>query len=342
MSIRTNSAMLTILLVLFLSVESRAVADGVLSTADLSALDAYLAQNSESALQNLTKFLEIPSVSADPSRKPDVRKAAAWLLEDLRVGGFENVQLLETKLHPSVYADWLHAPGAPTVLIYGHYDVQPEDPTDLWTNKPFDPTVVDGRLYARGATDDKGNLYVPVTVAKAFLSVRGKLPVNVKLLIEGEEEIGSPNFNELLSAHSTLLSADFAVSADGGQPLPDFPGICLGLRGSVAMQMTVKVAEADMHSGIYGGGVQNPIHALSHLLSTLHDMRTGRILVDGYYDDVEEPSIEEREDLARYPQSTRDMLGIYGVNESVGEEGFTFLERCVLFSASTKDDTRST
>ncbi|KAI0557724.1 Peptidase M20 [Gracilaria domingensis] len=319
-----------LLLALLPLVTSAGFANGALSTSDLNALDVYLTDNSGSALENLISFLKIPSVSSDPSRKQDVRIAAEWLLEDLKSGGFENVQLLETKLHPSVYGDWLHAPGAPTVLIYGHYDVQPEDPIDLWKNKPFEPTVMDDRVYARGATDDKGNLYIPLTVAKAFLSVRGELPVNVKVLIEGEEEIGSPNLVELLSTHSRLLRADFAVSADGGQPLPDVPGLCLGLRGIVAMELTVTVAEADMHSGIYGGGVQNPIHALSHLLSSLHDMKTGRILVDGFYDGVEEPSAEEREDLSVFPQSERDMLGLYGVNESFGEEGFTFLERTAL------------
>eukprot|EP00737_Agarophyton_chilense_P000598 gb/GEZJ01000666.1/.p1 GENE.gb/GEZJ01000666.1/~~gb/GEZJ01000666.1/.p1 ORF type:complete len:494 (-),score=71.52 gb/GEZJ01000666.1/:1111-2592(-) len=321
---------LSFFLFFFLLFRNTGIVNGSLSASDLSALDAYLAQNSGAALQNLIQFLKIPSVSADPNRKHDVRAAAEWLLDDLSAGGFENVQLLETKLHPSVYADWLHVPNAPTVLIYGHYDVQPEDPVDLWTNEPFEPTVVDERLYARGATDDKGNVYVPVTVIKAFLSVRGKLPVNVKLLIEGEEEIGSPNLIELLSEHASLLRADFTVSADGGQPLPNVPGLCLGLRGSAALQVNIEVAAADMHSGIYGGGVQNPIHALSHLLSSLHDMRTGRIAIEGFYDEIEEPSVEEREDLRVFPLSDREMLGLYGVNESFGEEGFSFLERTSL------------
>lgn len=299
----------------------------LLSETDFDTVDSFLAEHSNNVIQNLTSFLKIPSVSADPSRKQSVRQAALWLIDDLKAGGLENVQLLETKLHPAVYADWLHAADAPTLLIYAHYDVQPEDPVELWTYGPFEPTVVDNRIYARGATDDKGNLYVAVTAVKAMLAVHGSLPVNVKLFVEGEEEIGSPNLLETLKEHSALLRSDYALSADGGQVTPDIPGICLSARGSVSLEVHVRVAAADMHSGVYGGGVQNPIHALSQLLSSLRDIESGRVLVEGFYDGVTDPSEEERQDIAAFPQSEREILGIYGVNESYGEQGFTLLER---------------
>lgn len=307
-------------------------ARALLSASDLDAVDSYLSEHSSHAVQNLSSFLKIPSVSADPSRMHSVRQAALWLMDDLKAGGLENVQLLETKLHPAVYADWLHAADAPTLLIYAHYDVQPEDPVDLWTYGPFEPTVVDDRIYARGATDDKGNLYVAVTAVKAMLAVHRNLPVNVKFFVEGEEEIGSPNLVDLMKEHSALLRSDYAVSADGGQVTPQIPGICLSIRGSVSLGVRVTVANADMHSGVYGGGVQNPIHALTELLSSMRDMETGRVLVNGFYDGVVDPTEEERKDIAAFPQSEKDMLGVYGVNESYGEQGFTLLERYVYIS----------
>lgn len=298
---------------------------------DLAPIDAWLSANADENLRKLIDFVSIPSVSADPSRAHEVRRAANWLWADLKAAGLENVQLLETAGHPAVYADWLHAddPEAPTILVYGHFDVQPEDPVDLWTSPPFTPTVRDGKLYARGASDDKGHMYVPVAAIWAYLHTTGTLPVNVKVLFEGEEEVGSPHLRALLAEHKELLHADFAFSADGGQVSPEIPGLCLGLRGAMSMQVSVKVADVDMHSGTYGGGVQNPIHALARLLDSLRDVHTGRLLVDGFYDEVEELSEEERADIRDYPMQAEEALRMVGANETVGEEGFSFFERYV-------------
>lgn len=295
---------------------------------DYSSLDTWLSNNFNSSIQRLTKLLSIPSVSSDPDRTNEVRRAAEWLISDLKDTGLENVQLLETKGYPSVYADWLHAdPSSPTVLIYAHFDVQPEDPVSLWDSAPFEPQIKEGRIIARGASDDKGNLYVPITAIRAYLKSEGKLPMNVKLLLEGEEEIGSPNLRSLLLKHQKLLRSDYALSADGGQIAPDIPGIILGLRGDISMEVKVTTAESDMHSGMYGGGVQNPIHALVRLMDSLKDQDTGKILIDGYYDDVDDISDEMKKVVSDFHIDYMEMLKMNGVNETVGEQGFSFYER---------------
>lgn len=296
---------------------------------NLTAIDQTLATSVPENHNRLLTFLRFPSVSADPTRADQVRAAATWLKSDLTLAGLENARFLETPRHPAVYADWLHIPDAPTVLIYGHFDVQPEDPRDLWTTPPFEPTVREGRLYARGASDDKGHMYVPVAALRAILQTEGKLPVNVKVLFEGEEEIGSPNLKPLLQKHRQLLKADYAFSADGGQVSTDIPGICLGLRGSFSMQLSVKVADVDMHSGSFGGGVRNPVQALAGLLNGLW-APDGRIAVEGFYDDVVEMREEERVDIGKFPVNAEEKLREIGVDVSFGEEGFSFYERCVF------------
>lgn len=299
------------------------------ATVDINEVEQWLSDHGDANLQNLIDFVAIPSVSSDHERAHDVRECAKWLKSDLADAGLENIEILETKGHPSVYADWLNAedPDAPTVLIYGHYDVQPADPLELWTSPPFDPHVRDDKLYGRGASDDKGHSYVPIVAVKAYLKTVKKLPVNVKFLLEGEEEIGSPNLKSLLIHHADKLKADYAFSADGGMVSPTIPSLCLVLRGAIALELTVRVADRDMHSGTFGGGVQNPLHAMAHLLSTLHDTGTGKILVDGYYDDVDELTDEERLDISKFPITETDLLTREGVNMSVGEKGFSFYER---------------
>lgn len=322
-----------LLITLFLSIHLR-FAQCSDKAIDILAVENWLEEHGEANLQNLIEFVSIPSVSSDHERAHDVRECAKWLKADLQDAGLENIEILETKGHPSVYADWLHAdhPSAPTILIYGHYDVQPADPVDLWTTPPFEPHIRDGKLYGRGASDDKGHMYVPIVAIKAFLKTSRKLPVNVKLLLEGEEEIGSPNMRELLEHHVDMLSADYAFSADGGMVSPTIPSLCLTLRGAFAIELTLRTAERDMHSGAFGGGVQNPIHAMSNLLASLHDMNTGRIRVKGYYDDVDDLTDAERADIAAYPVPEAERLKHEGVNASFGEQGFNFYERCVSSS----------
>lgn len=298
------------------------------SADELKAVEAWLEQNTDANLQRRIEFISIPSVSSDPDRAHEVRRAGEWLMHDLKLAGMENIEMIETKRHPTVYADWLHAkdPDAPTILIYAHFDVQPEDPIGLWTTPPFTPTVRDGNLYARGASDDKGHLYVPLVALRAYLNVTGELPVNVKLLLEGEEEIGSPNMPELLSKHKEQFQADYAFSADGGQISTTIPGLCIGLRGCMALEVKLTVGDTDMHSGSYGGGVRNPNIALANLLTTLHD-QNGQIAVEGFYDDVDVLTDEDRKDIAKFPESDVEHLAAIGVNATVGEDGYSFYER---------------
>lgn len=297
------------------------------NTDDLAGVEKWLSDHAEANLQSLVEFVSIPSVSADPGRVNEVRRCAKWLASDLADAGLQNVELVETDGNPVVYADWLHAENAPTVLIYGHYDVQPEDPVDLWTSPPFEPTVRDGKLYARGASDDKGNMYVPIVAIKAYLRTLKKLPVNVKLLLEGEEEISSPSLESALVKHGEKFRADYSFSADGGMISPTIPCLILRLRGVLDFYISLRVADRDMHSGLFGGGVQNPIHALSYLLSTLRDIKTGKILVDGYYDEVDDLTLEERDEIAKFPIPEKVVLSQNGINSSVGEDSYSFLER---------------
>lgn len=296
---------------------------------NLTVVESWLKSNEQTHLQNLIDFVSIPSVSADPTRVADVRRCAEWLKKELIDAGLQNVRIIETPTHPTVYADWLFAkhPNAPTVLIYGHYDVQPEDPVDLWTTPPFKPSLRNGKLYGRGASDDKGPMYVPIIAIKAYLKTIGQLPVNVRLLFEGEEEVGSPHLRDTLVRYGKDFAADYAFGADGGMVSPTIPSLNLGLRGTYSMEVTVRTAKHDMHSGAFGGGVQNPIHALAQLLATLRDVESGRILVKGYYEDVDPVTEEERQIAKEYPVPVEKALHTVGANESVGEAGYSFYER---------------
>jgi acetylornithine deacetylase/succinyl-diaminopimelate desuccinylase-like protein len=302
----------------------------------------------------LLSFLRYPSISADPTRAASTAAAASWLADRLVRAGLRNVAVLQTTpsgaappledahlspdtelFHPAVYGDWLSAadPAAPTLLIYGHYDVQPSTPDDEWTSPPFEPEIRHARVYARGASDDKGHIHVPIAAVEAWLSANnGSLPVNVKFLIEGEEEVGSPHLLPLLQKHKHLLQADYVFSADGGQVGPDTGGLCLGLRGSVALQVDVHGADSDSHSGTFGGGVHNPAQALSHILASLRHVEDGRALVPGFYDDVVDLTSEERADFAAYEEvkpvsETLASIGAKGGNSGFGERGYSFYER---------------
>lgn len=288
--------------------------------------EGYLDEHQERFLGELFDFLRIPSISSLPDHAGAVQEAAEWVVARLQAAGVEGVRILPTGGHPVVYGEWLHAPGRPTILMYGHFDTQPVDPLDLWSHPPFEPVVRDGRVYARGASDDKGNMLVPILAIEALLAAEGALPVNLKFFFEGQEEIGSPQIPAFLAAHRELLACDLALSADGGQWGEDQPSILVGLRGGCGIQIDVQGARTDLHSGIYGGAIQNPIHALVRLLDSLRSP-DGKVLVEGFYDDVPSLSDDDRARIAAVrldEQRYKDMLG---VNDLFGEPGFTTYER---------------
>lgn len=274
----------------------------------------------------LLDFLRIPSISSLPANAPDVRRAGEWVVARMRAAGIENVRILETGGHPVVYGDWLHAPGQPTVMIYGHFDTQPVDPLDLWIRPPFEPTVLDGRVYARGASDDKGNMLPPILAVEALLQSEGRLPVNVKFFFEGQEEIGSPQLAPFVAAHKELLTCDMVLSADGGQWDDHQPALGVGFRGICALQIDVTGPDHDLHSGVYGGAVHNPIHGLVQILSSMRS-EDGKVLVKGFYDAVRALSAEERDQIARVPFDETRFKSEIGVDALFGEPGYSALER---------------
>lgn len=292
----------------------------------ITILDNYFAENREKHLEELKKFLSIPSISSLSEHKADMQKGAEWLANSFKEAGLENVIIDETKGHPVVYADWLHADDKPTVLIYGHYDVQPVDPLNLWDSEPFKPEVRDNKLYARGASDDKGQVFMHVKAVEALLQLDGSLPVNVKFLIEGEEEVGSPNLEEYIENNKEKLSADVIVISDTGMQGPGQPAVCYGLRGLCGVQIDVKGAKGDLHSGLYGGGVQNSIHALVSILESFRSAE-GTIEVEGFYENVRPLMDEEREAYAALGFSEDELKQEVGVEELFGEKGYTHLER---------------
>jgi acetylornithine deacetylase/succinyl-diaminopimelate desuccinylase-like protein len=286
----------------------------------------YLVTHKDRFLEELVEFLRIPSISALPAHRADVERAAMWLEGKMISAGLESVRILPTGGHPVVYGEWLHAPGRATLLIYGHFDVQPVDPLDGWRQPPFEPLIVDGRIYARGASDDKGNLFLPLVVAEAMLKTEGSLPVNLKFLFEGQEEIGSPQLADFVSRHRDLLACDMVISADGGQWDEDHPAVVLGTRGLTSVFLDVQGPDHDLHSGTYGGTIQNPIHGLVKILSALHDAQ-GRVAVPGFYDRVRPLSAEEKAQIARVPFSEEEFLKKTGASALFGEMGFSTYER---------------
>ena len=247
----------------------------------MTAVEDYLAAHSDAALSTLIDFCRIPSVSADPAYKDGIRAAAVFVAEQLRQAGFPSPEIIETGGHPAVFVEILTDPAAPTILVYGHYDVQPPDPFDKWRTPPFEPTIRDGRLYARGCSDDKGPMLIPILVVAAFLKTEGRLPLNIKMLIEGEEESGSPHFASLVERMCDRLACDVVVSADGAMWRPDIPSMTVASRGQVALDVTVTGAAKDLHSGRHGGSAPNPIRALVRMLASLHDA-DGKVAVEGF------------------------------------------------------------
>ena len=292
----------------------------------MAAYESYLEKHQDRFLEELLEFLRIPSISALPERAEDVERAGRWVAQRLTAAGVENVEVLPTGGHPVVYGDWLHAPGKPTVLIYGHFDVQPVDPVELWTNPPFQPTLIGDRVYARGASDDKGNMLAPILGVEALLQGEGGAPVNLKFCFEGQEEIGSPQIPDFMPPHRERFACDLAVSADGGQFSETEPILLMSLRGVCGLQIDIHGATTDLHSGLHGGRIQNPIHALTQILGTLR-RADGSIAVEGFYDDVVELTAEERAAIARVPFDGDDYLKGLGLNEEFGEPGYTNRER---------------
>lgn len=294
------------------------------NTGDLA---AYLQSARTRQLEELEEWLRIPSISALPAHKQDVRRAAEWLVDHLQRIGLHNVRLIESDIHPLVYADWLDAgPDAPTVLCYGHFDVQPVDPLDKWASSPFEPSVRGDDLYARGASDDKGQTFIHVKAIEALLATTGGLPVNVKLLIEGEEEYGGETIEHYVKTNQQELACDAVLISDTHILSPSQPSIIYGLRGMWAAEVTVTTARRDLHSGSFGGAVHNANQALAELLAALHDA-SGRVAVPGFYDQVRVLTDDERAALARVPYGETELLAETGAKAVWGEEGYTVTER---------------
>ena len=292
----------------------------------MDALTRYLESHQEQFLEDLKAVLRIPSVSTEPRYREDMLRCARHVADDFRKAGMTRVEIVPTAGHPVVYAEWLGAPGQPTALLYGHYDVQPVDPLELWRTPPFEPTVRDGKLYARGACDDKGQVYMHVAAIQAHLKVNGKLPINLKCVIEGEEEAGSDNLEKFLRDWRKQLDADVIVVSDTGMLGPDQPALCYGLRGLLYTQIDVTGPARDLHSGEFGGAVQNPANALCAIVAGLKD-RDGRITVPGFYDRVKPLTQAERDVLGRVPFDEAGFLHEAGSPVAFGERGYTTLER---------------
>lgn len=295
--------------------------------APLLALSGYVDAERDRILATLFEWLRIPSISAHPDRAADVRRSAEFTAALLREAGLEHVELLETKGAPSVYGDWLHAgPDALTVVVYGHHDVQPVDPLDQWLSPPFEPVVVDGECRARGAVDDKGQVLYEIEAARGLLRKDGRLPVNLKFLVEGEEEVGSPHFERLLREERERLRCDAVVVSDTTMWSPDVPSVCMGMRGLVAFDVTVRTGTIDLHSGVFGGSVPNPTHLVARLVAGLHD-DDGRVTVPGFYDDVRLLTEAEEASLSLLPFDAEAWKTKAGVRRLEGEEGRSTLER---------------
>lgn len=291
------------------------------------AIDSFVSSNSGRFLEELNQFLRIPSISTSPEHVADVAAAAQFVADSLKTAGLENIEIIPTERHPLVYAEWLHAPGKPTVLCYGHYDVQPPDPLELWHTPPFEPTVRDGNLYARGSADDKGQMYMHVKAVEALFAVYGKLPVNVKFLIEGEEEVGGASITKYVAANPAKLKADVALVSDTALYAEGIPTLCIGLRGLIYMEVEATGPMRDLHSGLYGGAAPNAVFGLIELLGKVKDA-DGKIQIPGFYDQVAEPAPAEIASWKSLPFSEAEFLKKeVGSSRLTGEPDRMVLER---------------
>jgi len=290
-------------------------------------VDQYVQEHRGRFLDELNEFLRIPSISTLPEHQPDIERGAAFVAGSLRAAGLENIEVIPTARHPLVYADWMHAPGKPTVLCYGHYDVQPPDPLEEWTSPPFEPALRDGNLYARGSADDKGQMYMHVKAVEALRAVSGSLPVNLKFLVEGEEEVGGASISKFVADNPERLKADVALVSDTAMYADGMPTLCIGLRGLVYMEVEASCPARDLHSGLYGGAAPNAVFGLIELLAKAKN-RSGVIQVPGIYDEVEPPSQAERESWASLPFNEKEFLKKeVGAKKLTGEPGYSVFER---------------
>src|SRR5258705_3355608 len=280
----------------------------------------FINVNRDRYLEELKALLAIPSISALPEHRADVTRCADWCAAEMRRIGLGNVRLIDTPGNPVVYGDWLDAPGAPTILFYGHYDVQPVDPLELWESPPFEATIRDGEIYARGSADDKGQVFMHFKAIEAHLKQNGKLPVNMKIILEGEEEVGSVNLDDFIRGHKDDLAADVVVISDSGMFARGVPSICYGLRGLVYFQLDLRGSSTDLHSGSFGGAVANPGLVLAQVLSQMKD-RGGRIRIPGFYDDVVALTEEERKAWATLPYNEKKYKKDFGIPKLSGETG---------------------
>jgi len=289
---------------------------------------AFANENRQRFLEELKDLLRIPSISTLPEHKEDIHKAAKFVADDLKRIGFEHVEIIPTEGHPLVYADWLHAAGKPTALCYAHYDVQPAEPLDEWKTPPFEPTERDNNIYARGAVDDKGQLWMEVKAFESlFKAGNGKLPINVRVLFEGEEEVGGESIERFIKEHPERLKSDFALVCDTELFAPDLPTLCVGLRGLVYTEIEAQGAMTDLHSGIYGGAAPNPLFALIEIISKLKDAN-GKILIPGFYDHVKEPTADELKAWKALPFNEEHYRKTeVGSTVLTGEPGFSVLYR---------------
>lgn len=291
-------------------------------------VDQYIETHKDRFLNELLDLLRIPSVSADPKYKGDVARCAEAVKQRLVEAGLEQVEVCPTKGHPIVYGEKIIDPAKPTVLVYGHYDVQPADPLELWTSPPFEPVVKDGVIYARGSADDKGQFYMHVKAVEAMVKT-GDLPCNVKVMIEGEEEVGSDNLGTFVKENKKRLAADVVLISDTAMIANDVPSINTGLRGLSYLEVEITGPDRDLHSGVYGGAVANPINVLCDLISSLHD-KDRRIAIPGFYDAVKELSAAERKALAEAPFDEKAWMKDLSVDAVLGEKGYTTAERCTI------------
>jgi acetylornithine deacetylase/succinyl-diaminopimelate desuccinylase-like protein len=286
----------------------------------------FINVNRDRYVEELKQYLAIPSISALPQHAADVRRCAEWTADELRRVGLQQVRLIETPGNPVVYGDWLSAPGLPTILFYGHYDVQPVDPLNEWVSPPFEATVRDGEIYARGAADDKGQVFMHMKAVEAHLKQDARLPVNMKFFIEGEEEVGSTHLDEFVRSHKQELSADVVVISDSPMFDRGIPSICYGLRGLSYFQIDLRGSRSDLHSGSFGGAVANPAFVLTQILAQMKD-RSGRIRIPGFYDDVRALSDAERAEWKKLPFNETRYRKELGAPKLFGETGYTTLER---------------
>jgi len=294
-----------------------------------TATSEYYHANRERYLQGLIELLKIPSVSTLPEHKPDIRRAVEYLANDLRAMGMKGVEIIEGKenQHPLLYAEWLEAPGKPTLLLYGHYDVQPPDPLEEWVSPPFEPAIRNDNIYARGAVDDKGQTYLLLKAVEGFFKTEGKPPINLKFLIEGEEEVGGEHIEEYVAAHPDKLRADAAVICDTEMFAPELPTLTTGLRGLVYTELEARGAAHDLHSGMYGGAAPNPFQALAEIITGLKGA-DGKIRIPGFYKRVKRPSKSELDAWKKLPFKEHAFLKKeVGAIALTGEKGFSVLER---------------